>query len=77
MTVSRCDGCGAEIYWITTTAGKPMPVDTQKRTILAPESWTQGLKGVTSDSKWITVSGYQSHFASCPKANQFRKPKSD
>jgi hypothetical protein len=29
MVMSKCTGCGAEIRWINTLAGKPMPVDDQ------------------------------------------------
>jgi len=43
--VSPCRGCGQSVAWITTKAGKLMPVDDDGT----------------------------SHFATCPKAGQFRK----
>lgn len=73
LTTATCSGCGAEIYWIKTTEGKAMPVDTPKRRIMIPSSWNQGPDGKITDATWISVSGYQSHFASCPKAGEFRK----
>lgn len=75
--ISKCSGCGAEIYWVKTTAGADMPLDTKRHTILIPESWTQGAKGETADAKWITVSGFQSHFSTCPRREQFKKSKTE
>ena len=79
---SICRGCGAEIIWIRTTAGKSMPCDpepvsywastTGKQVIITPngEARTCRLEGPHNDATGI---GYISHFATCPKANQFKK----
>jgi hypothetical protein len=47
---------------VVTRAGKRMPVDVGRPTVV-----------VTDDGD--TVSGYPSHFGTCPKAQEFRKPK--
>lgn len=54
-----CSGCGVYIEWVKMKSGKMMPCDPAPVTI------------VTSDGKVET--GFISHFATCPKANQLRK----
>lgn len=56
---SRCRGCGAVVYWITTPRGKKMPVDTRAEGGLTPLPDRDG-RGV-------------SHFATCPNAEAFRR----
>lgn len=56
-----CSGCGAEIFWIKSLKNRAMPVDTRKVSIVTDAG--------------AVVSGYTSHFATCPKASEFRKPK--
>lgn len=58
----ECSGCGALIYWVEMASGKRMPVD----------------RG--ADSRVLVENGvgrvvrcYASHFATCPKAERFRK----
>lgn len=56
----RCRSCNAEVYWIQTATGKKMPVDAAVDGGVAP-----GLhpgQGV-------------SHFATCPHADQHRRPR--
>lgn len=55
----RCDACGAPIHFIRTHAGKLIPCEHRRRTVVT-------LKGAT-------VQGYESHFAACPEAARFRK----
>lgn len=57
--MATCKGCGATIEWITTEAGKKMPVDPPRVVV------------VTFEGKVVT--GQMSHFATCPKADRFRK----
>lgn len=57
--MSKCKGCGAEIVWIKTAAGKSMPCNSDKVTI------------VTEDGK--TATGYIPHWATCPAAQKFKK----
>ena len=54
-----CRGCGVYIEWIKTTAGKDMPVDPAEITIVT----------ATGETK----RGFIPHWATCPKANQFKK----
>ena len=65
--MALCKGCGAEIIFVITDAGKTMPLDAQpeKRFILI------GARVPTARLEDV----YTSHFASCPKAEAFRKSK--
>jgi len=56
-----CRGCGRPVYWIRTKNNKAMPVDTRVDGGLEPMRDRDG-RGL-------------SHFATCPKADQFRKKK--
>lgn len=62
---SECKGCGAPIMWIATRDGKKMPLDVAKKVVYVIES----------DGVPRLVRGHESHFATCPKANTFRKRK--
>jgi hypothetical protein len=53
-----CKGCGAEIAFVKSQAGKMIPVNARYTTV------------VTDDG--TTVRGRVSHFATCPRAEQFR-----
>ena len=55
----ECKGCGEEIEWIETTEGKRMPVNPGKVVV------------VTQDGKVVT--GQVPHWATCPRAEDFRK----
>ena len=57
-----CKGCGAKINWIQTAKGKMTPVDQKEITIYV--TGTQTL-----------VKGHQSHWATCPKAADFKRKK--
>ena len=61
QTASTCRSCGAEIVWVTTPAGKQMPLDPHVLTVVADGG--------------ETVRGRVSHFASCPNAAAHRKRK--
>jgi len=54
-----CRGCGAKMKWIHLLSGKDMPVDPTEITI------------ITADGR--TSRGYIPHWATCPKADQFKK----
>lgn len=78
--MSKCKACGAEIVWIKTPGGKNMPCDAQK--IYFRNTTPHGsLKLVLPDGRVATGEldlesdqyGYQSHFASCPSAQKFRR----
>ena len=79
--MSKCKSCGAEIKWIKTFSGRSMPVDTEEIHFYA-----DGGKDIfvccngavihgtrTDGQKPETYTGYISHFATCPNADQHRK----
>ena len=71
MDKGNCRSCNAEIIWIKTSAGKPMPLDAK------PEKLFVYLSGEShpSQSDWQMRDCYRSHFATCPNAASHRKPK--
>lgn len=56
--MTTCRGCGAPIVWIKTKAGRPNPCD-------------PNIVAVVTDEGEV-VRGRISHFATCPKAGEFR-----
>ena len=79
---SRCKGCGARIKWVKTPSGKNVPIDKGAVTILPDKDGFIAV--VTLDGRVIrgnltmygtpgAVTGYTSHFATCPAADRFRK----
>lgn len=82
MKRGRCRGCGAEILWITTKAGKamtcnPVPVMYWEKSKAKGKVVTQN--GLTLSCNFegnpddATGLGYISHFSTCPKATEFRR----
>ena len=55
----RCRSCGASLVWIKLTSGNVMPCDPRPQTV------------ITAEGK--TLTGYTSHFATCPYAASHRK----
>lgn len=76
---SPCNGCGAPVDWVRVAkTGKRMPLD--------PEPRADGNIGRIDGGdtvEYVLPGGglfddrplYVSHFATCPKADQFRRPK--
>ena len=56
--ITRCRSCRARIIWFKTEAGKNMPVDADT---------------VEADDEELDLSRHISHFATCAKADSFRK----
>ena len=80
--MSKCKSCGAEIIWITTTTGKKMPVDAgavqfhqdpagKEIFVTNGGAVVRGTTAKKGDSG--TSEGYNSHFATCPFADQYRR----
>ena len=65
MDRGDCRSCGAPIYWVTTSNGKKMPLDTGAEQKFVMRDGTAHMERV-----------YQSHFVTCPNATQHRKNKS-
>ena len=68
--MTRCKGCGAEIRWIKTAAGKNMPLDFQ------PVRFYVNMKNLVDDEdRWEVINGHQAHWATCPNATEFKRKK--
>lgn len=79
--MSICKGCGAKIIWIKTVGGRNIPCDPEQ--IVYRQKTGGSLKVVTLNGEVLSAElstdpntgtgvGYISHFATCPKANEFR-----
>ena len=78
--MAKCKACGADIVWIKLKNGKAAPCNAQRipykinlrdgayRLILPDGRVTRGDLDLESD-----VYGYESHFATCPAAERFRR----
>jgi hypothetical protein len=64
--MSKCRSCGAEIRWVMMDSGRKMPLDVKRITIIEEDPETGAAR---------IVSGYQSHFSTCPNADMHRRSK--
>ena len=82
--MAKCKGCGAEIIWIMSPAGKMIPCDPEP-VIYWQKPKAKG-KVVTKNGMVISCDfegdmakstgiGYVPHWATCPKAGEFRRKK--
>ena len=82
---SRCNGCGAEVNWIKTTANRrKTPVDAEPVSILPGGRFSffkldgSIIFGTKIGDAWDDdpdaniIQSYESHFATCPVGGQFR-----
>jgi hypothetical protein len=72
---SKCKGCGAPIIWITTPEGKAHPVDAKPMKVYVKVR--EVLDGFEDEEVWKLQDGFMTHFATCPKANEFRTPNKE
>lgn len=82
--MAKCKGCGAEIIWIMSPAGKVIPCDPievpyWKRSkangkIVTPNGEVISCE-LYGDPETVTGIGYVPHWATCPKAGEFRRKK--
>ena len=79
---TQCRGCGKDIAFIRTKAGKSMPVDPEAvefiqaggpNTYVMIDGSIQRGREPKHDEEEKTKIGYRSHFATCPAADRFRK----
>lgn len=75
MKTSTCRGCGAKIKWIQMTTGKWMPCDPE---LVEGKDLIGNDTLITEDGMLFKydlddVDGYVPHWATCPKAGEFRK----
>ncbi len=83
----KCKGCGAPIVWIKMQySGKKMPVDEEPVLILQGKGTDKFIRpdGVITLGSRVgdgyddypddnVIEAYESHFATCPQANAFRR----
>lgn len=82
-TAATCAGCGKPIVWGRTANGKPIPLNPGLQHV-SPNGRGKRLYLIGEDGKGVqgfacnptdkgARSGRVSHFATCPKADEFRK----
>ena len=75
--MSRCRSCGAEIKWIKMRSGKSMPVDPELYTFAkfseTPDTFITSSGETVKGIPAIIMKGYIPHWATCPKADEFRR----
>lgn len=79
--MARCKGCGAEIGWIRTPAGKAMPVDPEPVYVAVDDGSDVFVtdvgevihgRAVPANDGSAEVA-FVSHWATCPEAGRFRR----
>ena len=80
--MAYCKGCGKLIVWTRTPGGKSMPCDPEiiyyvqkaggSKKIVTPNGEVLSAE-LADDPQKATGIGYIPHWATCPKANGFRK----
>lgn len=84
MNRSKCKGCGADIIWITTAAGKKMPCDAIPDYFAEAEGGNEvfidhhgqmrrGVRAGFDELESYHELGYTPHWATCPHAGRFKK----
>lgn len=63
--LTKCKSCGADIFWIK-YQGKQHPTNAKPKKVFIVEN-------VDGKTKWTFRGGYESHFATCPQAKDWRK----
>lgn len=61
--MATCKGCGREITWEKTPSGKAHPFDAKPTLVKLADGTVR--------------TGFVSHFATCPQAEQFSKSKKE
>ena len=76
--MSQCRSCGAEVIWIRTVTGQPMPVDVQPCPQGTVRLLRPGIGEVLRVDERADHDGplYRAHFATCPHAGSWRKNRS-
>lgn len=78
MIKRKCRSCGATIIWLTLESGKDHPCDPE---LVCADELEPGFKLITEGGEILTemgdesISGYVSHFSTCPDADKWRKKK--
>lgn len=70
MRIAKCKGCGADIGWVKMRTGGVMPIDPEPLKVVVVR------KELHSDeAPGSLITAYNTHWASCPKADTFKKEK--
>ena len=84
MKTATCRGCGKPIGFIKTVYGKTIPVDPDAFIYIPGHDGCDTFINAdgTTERGWKapypakdTKTGYISHFATCPEADSFRRPR--
>lgn len=73
--MARCRTCQQEIVWAKTAAGKSIPMDPPQETRWVATDPPPEVGIETEDMYVKQVAVMVTHFATCPQADQHRKPK--
>lgn len=76
----RCKGCGRPIKWVKTPKGKSMPLDPDPvKMVMVRMVEKKDLKGnvVSVVETGFSIDAYMPHWATCPKADKFKRKKND
>lgn len=83
--MAMCRGCGANIEWIKTKAGKMMPVDPEpvmflegegREVFVTDEGETfTGRRALPAEEDMSLQVGFVPHWSTCRRAGDFRKRK--
>jgi len=75
--ITQCRSCKADIIWIKLNSGKMHPVNAKPKKVFIPYFIHDAVHAVTDKKKahWKIKMGYESHFATCPDSNRWRKDK--
>ena len=72
--MAKCRTCQQEIVWGRTESGKRVPLDPPEKRFIRMDM-LEGLAGVgRAEDEFCMVETHVSHFATCPQADQHRKP---
>lgn len=81
--MSVCKGCGASIDWITTTAGKSMPVDPEPVFVIVGDGADRfvtdegevilGRRALPEEESTDLPVAFVPHWKTCPNAGDFRR----
>jgi hypothetical protein len=74
-----CKGCGKPVIWATTANLRPMPVDPEPaaegNVVLMRLGLGVRAEVITNPGRLFGRRTYVSHFVTCPKAAEFRRPR--
>ncbi len=83
--MARCKGCGARMEWITTRAGKHIPVDPEPVQVIEGDGrdifvtdegdTVTGRIAEPDEMKMDLTVGFVPHWKTCPNAADFRRPR--